>query len=120
MPKKGTRRVHVHDKAYRYLFKCYGGEEPHVSVFVQEDCDEPGNVLQINLDRVNIEDSSLPDFSNGCDCGHHNDVIGRYGLGPGDIAELIKLSQIAGWEPSKKGPAVRFEKDFIIDRDKRK
>jgi|ERR1700722_4119800 len=111
IPKKGSRRVHLHDKAYRYVFNCYGGEEPHVSLFIQEDCDEPGNVLQVNLDSVLIESGALPDVRN-----FPNIDMGSLGLGPGDIVELIGLSRIAGWEPSKKGPAVKFDREFILTR----
>lgn len=105
MPKKGTRRVHVHDKAYRYTFKSYGGEDFNISVFVQEDCDEPGNVLQIDLDKVSLTDQSL---SEHCTRG--------WGIRPGDVVQLIRQSIEAGWEPSKKGPAVKLKHEYQIVR----
>lgn len=87
LPKKNSRVVHLFNKPYRYLIKYNFGAD-QTSLFIQENKDEPGNVLKLNADMV------YPAFSAG--------------IKPGDIVEVIRQAIEAGWEPSKKGSLVRM------------
>lgn len=95
LPKKNTRTVSVDDKEYRFIIKT-NHQEP--MLIVQEDCKEPGAPMSIKLDHVSI-------------LGGRN-----FGIGPGDVKQIIQKVIIAGWEPSKKGAAFDFKGHVEIER----
>jgi hypothetical protein len=85
IPRKGSRRIDVDGRAFRYLVK-----ETHIpdhkdqkesSLTVQEDTDRPGRVLQARV---------------------------AYGapVTPETVREFIRRSLRSGWDPSTRGPAV--------------
>lgn len=82
IPRKGSKRVEVDGKPYRYLVK-----ETHVpghkdqkelSITVQEDVAKPGRVLQWR-------------FSFGC------------AVTSEDIRSAVRIALKAGWKPSERG-----------------
>lgn len=107
LPKKKSRVTHVDGKQFRYLFRVYGGEECNVSLFIQEDCKNPGNVLMLDTSDVILKfKEEQPKFTDADFLEH----LGKYGLGPGDVSKIIVKAKAAGWEPSKKGGPFRLNK----------
>ena len=85
LPKKNSRVVVFQDKSYRWTIRK---SDDKLFLFVQEDCDEPGNLLNIEMN----------DQTNG----------DGYGIGNSDVVKEIAKALALGWEPSKKGPPVRL------------
>jgi hypothetical protein len=92
IPRKGSRLIEVDGKQYRYLIKESNIEghkdQKELSVTVQEDTDKPGNVVQFRV---------------------------GYGaaLYPRDIEYNIREAQKKGWNPSKRGSAIRLDWKWI-------
>ena len=79
LPKKNTRTIDIDGKVYRYLIKAVSNkDEKEITIMIQEDCDKPGNLLQMQL-------------SNYAACT------------PKDIRNIVEQSIRAGWEPDIKG-----------------
>lgn len=85
IPKKGSRRIEVEGKHYRYLIKETNidghKDQKELSVTIQENVDKPGNVLQ---------------FRAGYGCAI---------LKP-DVALNIRSALKTGWNPSARGSAI--------------
>jgi hypothetical protein len=101
LPKKNSRAIKIGDKGYRYLIKSgrTSDGEPTANLFVQEDCDKPGNPLSVSLFNIMI-----------------NDMSSNLGIGPGDVVQIIQRSIDNGWNPSKKGPAFVLNKPIEVVR----
>ena len=99
LPKKSSRLTHLHGKAYRYLIKF---KDQELSMFIQEDCKNPGNPLVVDVEKINIRSGVYPE----------------YAITPKDVSVVIGQAMILGWEPSKKGPAHNMrDKEFGLRRN---
>lgn len=92
IPHKGSRSIKVDGKDYRYLIKethiPEHKDQKELSVTIQEEADKPGNVVQFRV---------------------------GYGaaLSPKDIEYNIREAQRRGWDPSRRGTAVRGDWKWI-------
>lgn len=92
IPKKGSRTIAVDGRNYRYLIKeshiAGHKDQKELSVTIQEEADKPGNVVQFRV---------------------------GYGAGilPRDVEYNIREAQKRGWNPSKRGSAVRGEWKWV-------
>lgn len=92
MPRKGSRKVTVDGKDYRYMVRTEGSVEwenhwgesltkpSHIRTTVQEDTEAPGAVLQWQ-------------WPYGA------------GVGPADIQSAVRIALERGWNPAARGAA---------------
>lgn len=80
MPKKGTRKIQVDGRPYRYVFKNVSDE---TTLTVQEDAETTGRVLQVNFKRDNA-------------------------MTPAQVADYVRFAKTKGWDPSESGKAFRI------------
>lgn len=92
IPQKGSRSIEVDGRSYRYLIKESHIEghkdQKELSVTIQEDAEKPGNVVQFRV---------------------------GYGaaLTPRDIEYNIREAQKRGWNPSRRGSAVKVDWKWV-------
>lgn len=90
IPRKKSRRVDVDGKPFRYLVKethiAGHRDQKELSVTVQEDVEEPGNVLQWR-------------WPYGC------------GVTAEDVRAGVRTAIQQGWVPSARGPAFSLYED---------
>lgn len=100
LPKKNTRTIDIEGKVYRYLIKSTSTDahsyleqdKKEITITVQEDCDKPGNLLQMRL-------------SNYAACT------------PKNVRNIIEQSILAGWEPGIKGcPFIMDPNNIVFEK----
>jgi hypothetical protein len=98
IPKKGSRKLTIDGKPFRYITKTLTKDEGTSTMLtVQEDCFEPGNVLQVDFDAIRlvfespVASMNLLETNRGC-----------FGIGPGDIVKIVQASHQSRLEPFTK------------------